>query len=98
MPELEIDTIKGGIVFGVKVVPGSSRTVVSGLLGKRLKIKVAAAAEKGKANQCLVEFLAAKAQVRKNAVSITSGQTGMTKTIRITGLSREQLLERLELA
>ena len=38
MSELEIEERDDGVVFAVKVVPGSSRTAVAGLLGAKLKV------------------------------------------------------------
>ena len=84
-----------GVVFVVKVVPGSSRTAVCGLLDGMIKIKVSAAPEKGKANKCLVEFLAKQLGVKKNAVRIISGQTNPVKQIEVSGISVDTLLEKL---
>ena len=79
------------MVFGVKVVPGASRTEISGIMGDKLKIKVSAPAEKGKANRCLVEFLAKTIGVKKSDVSITSGETARSKQIQVLGVSAESL-------
>lgn len=98
MSNLSTQEIDGGVVFVVKVVPGSSRTAISGLLDGMLKIKVAAAPEKGKANQCLVEFLARQLGIRKNALTITSGATSPVKHIQVTGISAETLLRKLNLS
>ena len=92
-----IQDIEGGVVFTAKVVPGSSRTAVSGLLGETVKIKVAAPPEKGKANQCLIEFLAKKLGVKKNAISIISGQTNPIKQVQVLGVSYNSLIEKLNL-
>ncbi len=87
----------GGVVFTAKIVPGSSRTVVAGVLEEMVKIRVAAPPEKGKANQCLIAFLAGQLGVRKNAIEIVSGQTNPVKQVRIAGVSAATLLERLGL-
>ncbi|MDD5327821.1 MAG: DUF167 domain-containing protein [Phycisphaerae bacterium] len=89
--------VDGGVVFTAKVVPGSSRTVVSGLLDGMVKVKIAAPPEKGKANQCLIEFLAKKLGVKKNAISIISGQTNPVKQVRVLGISADTLMEKLDL-
>ena len=86
------------VVFRVKVVPGSSRTAVAGTLDAMIKVRVAAAPEKGKANQCLVEFLAKQLGTRKNAVAILSGQSSPVKQLRVAGISATQLVERLGLS
>jgi uncharacterized protein (TIGR00251 family) len=86
-----------GVTFTAKVVPGSSRTTVAGVLGDMIKIRVAAAPEKGKANQCLVAFLARQLQVKKNAVEIIAGHGSPIKHVRVAGISAAQLLSRLGL-
>ncbi len=83
---LEISEIDGGVCFCVKIVPGSSRTSIEGLLGGMLKIKVAAPPEKGKANKELTAFLARRLNVRKNDVEITAGHTNPVKTLHIKGV------------
>jgi uncharacterized protein (TIGR00251 family) len=85
----------GGVVFTAKIVPGSSRTVVAGTLENMIKIRVAAAPEKGKANQCLIAFLAEELGVKKNAVEILSGQTNPVKQVRVAGIGAADLLARL---
>lgn len=86
-----------GVTFTAKIVPGSSKTAVAGLLGSALKVKVAAPPEKGKANHCLVAFLAKRLGVRKQAVMIVSGQTNPVKQIQVAGISAQTLLEKLGL-
>ncbi len=86
-----------GVTFTAKVVPGSSRTTVAGVLEDMIKIRVAAPPEKGKANQCLVAFLAQQLHVKKNAVEILAGHGNPVKQVRVAGLSAAQLLDRLGL-
>jgi len=89
--------VEGGVVFSAKIVPGASRTCIGGLLDDKLKIKIAAAAKKGKANQCLREFLAGQLGVRNRDVRIVSGQRRPVKDVQITGISAEELLSKLSL-
>ena len=97
MCSLGVKEIDGGVVFTAKIVPGSSRTAACGLLNDVLKVKVAAAPEKGKANKCLVEYLARLLGVKKNAVRIISGQTSPVKQVQVSGLSAGTLLAKLNL-
>ena len=98
MVEPVIQEVDGGVVFTAKIVPGSnSPTRVCGLLDGMLKVKVSAAPEKGKANQCLIKFLAKKLDVKKNAVNIIRGQTSPVKGVRVSGISIDTLLEKLGL-
>ncbi|HEX6897983.1 MAG TPA: DUF167 domain-containing protein [Bryobacteraceae bacterium] len=68
----------------VKVIPKSSRTELAAVLPDGTwKVKVAAAPEKGKANQALCEFIAKKLNVSKSRVRIVSGETSAIKRIRV---------------
>ena len=91
MAGLDITDCDGGVIVAVKVVPGASRTAIVGELSVMLKIKVSAAPEKGKANQCLTEFLAKRLRVKKNAVSIISGWTNPVKRVQIFGMTAEEV-------
>jgi len=84
-------------VFTAKVVPGSSRTAFCGVLDGMIKVKVSAAPEKGKANRCLIAFLAKKLGVKKNAVTIVSGAGSGVKQIRVAGVTSEVLSRELGL-
>ena len=87
-----------GVVFTAKIVPGSSRTVIAGILGDMIKIRVAAAPEKGKANECLIAYLAEQLGVKKNAIEILSGHTNPVKQVRVAGISAAGLLAKLGLS
>ena len=98
MADLKIREVDESVVFLAKVVPGSnSPTRVCGLLDGMLKVKVSAAPEKGKANQCLLKFLTEQLGLKKNSVSIISGRTSPVKHIQVKGLSTETLLKKLNL-
>lgn len=98
MANLTVREVEEGVVFTAKIVPGSkTQTMVCGLLNGAVKIKVSAAPEKGKANKCLVEYLAGQLGVKKRAVSIISGGTTAVKQIRVRGISVERLLRGLGL-
>lgn len=73
----------GWCVLRVKAVPGSSRDVIAGVLGDRLKVRVSAAPEAGKANAAIAELLAAELGVRASAIRLTSGATNANKAFRV---------------
>jgi uncharacterized protein (TIGR00251 family) len=94
---MAIQELGDGVIFTAKIVPGSSgRTRICGLLDGMLKIKVSAPPEKGKANQCLLKFVAQTLGVRKNAVSIIAGATSPVKRVQVSGVSAETLLKKLD--
>ncbi len=71
------------VLLRVKVVPGASRSVIAGLLGDRLKIRVAAPPEDGKANDAVCRLLAMALDVPVKSVSVEVGATNREKTIRV---------------
>jgi uncharacterized protein (TIGR00251 family) len=97
MDKLQIESTEGGVIFSVKVVPGGSRTGVCGLLDGMVRIKVSAQRDKGKANQCLIKFLAKKLGVKKSAISVISGRTNPIKKVEVLGISAETLVMKLNL-
>jgi uncharacterized protein (TIGR00251 family) len=76
-----------GYILKLHVVPGSRQTVVAGLHGGRLKVKVASPPEKGRANQELLEFLARSLKVSLQDVHLTSGATSRAKVVAVHDLS-----------
>jgi uncharacterized protein (TIGR00251 family) len=75
-----------GYFLRLTVVPGARRTEVVGLYGDRLKVRVAAAPEKGAANQELIAFLARKLQVPKNSIRLTQGAQSRSKVVEVLDL------------
>lgn len=73
------------VILPVKVVPGASRTRILGLWEGRLRVAVAAAPEKGKANAALCAFLAKQLKLRKRDAQVIAGQTSPLKEIRLVG-------------
>jgi uncharacterized protein (TIGR00251 family) len=65
------------------VQPGASRSEFAGKHGERLKIRLAARAVDGKANEALIEFLAAHYRVPRRSVRILSGLKSRAKRVLI---------------
>lgn len=89
---IQIQTTFDGLLLPVKVVPGASRTRVLGELDGRLKVAVAAPAERGKANDALIAFLAKRLGLRRRQVRIATGATSAVKTVSIEGIEPEEVL------
>jgi uncharacterized protein len=75
-----------GYVLRLTISPGARRTEVLGRYGDRLKIRVAAAPEKGAANQELISFLARALNLPKNAFRLMGAQS-RSKVVEIHDLS-----------
>lgn len=73
------------VLLWIKAVPGASRDEVAGLVGDRLKVRISAAAEGGKANKAICQVLARRLKRKARELSIESGQTNPEKIVRIAG-------------
>ncbi len=69
----------------LKVVPGSRKDEIVGAYGDRLKLKVAAPPEDGKANAAVCRLLAAALGISPRDVQIVSGATNPEKVARVAG-------------
>lgn len=63
--------------------PRASKNTIVGWHDGKLKVQITAPPVDGKANKCLCEFLAKYFGVAKSAVTITKGETGRTKLVRV---------------
>jgi uncharacterized protein (TIGR00251 family) len=77
----------GSITLTIHAQPGAKHTEVAGVHGRgtqmRLKIRLAAPAVEGRANDALVAFLAASFGVPRRNVTLVRGEAGRRKTLRI---------------
>ena len=69
----------------VKVVPGASRDRIVGKYGDAIKVQVSAAAERGKANEAVIELFAQALSINPAQIQIVTGHTNPRKTLQITG-------------
>jgi hypothetical protein len=76
------------LVLELHVQPGAGRTGIAGLHGARLKIRLAARAVDGAANDCLVAFLAAALGAARRDVTIEAGGSSRTKRVSVRGARR----------
>jgi uncharacterized protein (TIGR00251 family) len=70
----------GTRLLDIKVTPGASQNEILDVREGRLRIKIAAAPEDGKANAELVSFLAKTLGIAKKDVSIIQGEKSRLKT------------------
>jgi hypothetical protein len=73
----------GAITLTIHAQPGAKKTEVAGVHGESLKIRLAAPAIEGRANDTLIAFLAASFGVPRRNVTLVRGETGRRKTLRI---------------
>ena len=93
---LDIKEYPDGVAFKVKVQPRAAKNQLAGLHEDALKIRLTAPPVDGEANQALTEFLAKTFNVAKSQVELVSGHTGRNKVVRVSGVSLEAALEKLQ--
>ena len=90
------DTL-AGVTFAVKVHPRARKNAVTGELGDALKLSLTAPPVEGRANEACIRFFANLLKVPRCSVTIASGQNRRNKTIRISGMSAEEVRRRLQM-
>ncbi len=76
-----------GVTLRLHIQPGAKKTEAAGLHGEALKIRLAAPPVDGKANACLIAFLADQFGVARSAVSLLSGETSRAKRVHVSGVT-----------
>jgi uncharacterized protein YggU (UPF0235/DUF167 family) len=93
---IELAAHAEGVILPVKAEPGSRHQGIRGEHAGALKVAVRQAAEKGKANQALIETLAAELGLKKQQIELLSGATGGRKRFLLRGVHQAALQTQLE--
>jgi uncharacterized protein (TIGR00251 family) len=78
-----IDPRTGALVLAIHAQPNAKRTEVVGLHGDALKIRLAAPALDGRANDCLVGFIAERLGVKRSQVNVVQGESSRNKVVSV---------------
>lgn len=95
-----VATAPGGpptVRVAVKTVPGSSRDAIAGALGDRLKVRVTAPPEDGRANKAVEALLARACGLSARDASVVSGHSHREKTVELRGVDAPTALRLLGL-
>ena len=84
-----------GITFAVKVHPRAKKNAITGEVGDALKLALTAPHADGKANAACIEFFAKLLNLPRSSVTIAAGQTSRNKVIRVSGLTAQQVRDRI---
>jgi len=87
---------KHGVEIKVHIQPRASKNEIIGTYGGRLKITLTSPPVEDAANKKLAEFLADLLGIKKSAVALVSGTKSRRKTLRIDGVSVEEVKRALE--
>jgi uncharacterized protein (TIGR00251 family) len=79
------------------VTPGARQSEVIGVSDDRLRVRLAARAVEGRANDELLRFLAHVLGLRRNDVTVVTGARSRRKLLRIHGVTLPEARRRLGL-
>jgi uncharacterized protein (TIGR00251 family) len=80
------------------VSPGAARGELVGRHDDGWKVRVAAPAERGRANEALVDLLAGALALPRDRIRVVSGHASRRKLVEIADLDAEEVERRLEAA
>jgi len=85
-----------GVWLSIKLQPRASVNEIGGVMGSELRVKVTAPPVDSAANEALVRFLAETLDCARNKVELVRGQTSRHKTVRVVGMTAEEVVRRID--
>lgn len=82
--------------LNVKVIPNSAKNQIVAWFDGRLKLKVTAQPEKGRANKAVIKLLSQSLGLSAQNIKLLSGDTHSLKVFELSMLSQEQLHQRID--
>jgi uncharacterized protein len=80
----------------LRVSPGARRSELVGRYGDGWKVRVSAPPEGGRANDAVLDLLAAQLDLPRRSLSIGSGHSGREKVVQMHGIDPAESERRLE--
>ena len=84
-----------GTLLLLYIQPGASRTIIAGVHGERLKVKIKAPPRDGEANQALGEYFSEVLGIPKSKIFLIRGESSRQKTI-LVELSLSEILSKIK--
>lgn len=94
---IPIQDTPAGVSFAVKVHPRARKNAITGEVGEALKLSLTAPPVEGRANEACIEFFANVLKVPRSSITIAAGQNSRNKVIRVSGLTSQQVKERINI-
>ncbi|MDP6663390.1 MAG: DUF167 domain-containing protein [SAR202 cluster bacterium] len=79
----------------VRVTPRVKRNAIELDDDGRIRVRVTAVPERGKANAAVVALIAKTLGLSKRSIAVVRGHTSRDKLIAVDGMDRDEVLERL---
>ena len=89
-PANAIADTPGGCVIQIKVIPRAPQTMIDGMRGGALLVKLGAPPVEGQANESLLRFIAHICDVPRRSVALMSGERSRHKVIRVNHVTRAE--------
>lgn len=83
------------VILSLHIQPGAKRSELAGQHGEALKIRLAAPPVEGRANDCLIAFLAERLSLPKARVELVAGTSARSKRVRLYGVTTALVVARL---
>ena len=84
-----------GVLLSVKLQPRASANEIGDVLGNELRIKVTAPPVDAAANEALLKLLAQQLHCPRTRVDLVRGHTSRHKTVKLYGLTAEDVAAKL---
>eukprot|EP01139_Manchomonas_bermudensis_P026725 Amastigsp_a852533_21.p1 type:complete len:132 gc:universal Amastigsp_a852533_21:91-486(+) len=91
-----VSVTSGGTFLLVRAKPGAATNSICEIASDHVSVAIAAPPVDGKANAEIVKFVASVLGVKKYDVALVAGAASKTKTLKVEGLSRDEVLTRLQ--
>ena len=91
-----VQQAESGVTFKVRVQPKASRNQVDGFSADRLRLRVTAPPQDGKANLAVIALLAETLGVPKSRLRIIRGHASREKLVEVTSLTPEDVERALD--
>ncbi len=98
MNGFRIEQVGEDVLIWIKAMPGASRNEITGVIGDRLKVRISAPPEGGKANKVICKLIADALRVKSNDVTIEHGQARRGKVLRVRAQRAAHVRVRLTVA
>ncbi len=79
----------------MRVTPRAKRNAIELDDDGRIRVRVTAVPERGKANAAVVALIAKTLGLSKRSIAVVRGHTSRDKLIAVDGMDRDEVLERL---
>ena len=86
---MSITAVPGGVRIQLHVQPGASKSEVAGLHGERVRLRIQSPPVDGRANEAVLDWIAAQLGVPRRTVTLVRGAKSREKTVEIAGISVE---------